>query len=191
MILVIDNYDSFTHNLVQYIGELGFEVTAARNDSISIESIEKLHPTHIIISPGPGNPQDSGISLNIIKTYSQNIPILGVCLGHQSIGHVYGGKIIQLQDPMHGKISQIYHDGKDIFLDLPNPFLATRYHSLIIDTNNFPKELKITAKTKEGVIMACRHKKYSSVRGIQFHPESLWTENGKNIIKNFLLACNQ
>nr|YP_010728592.1 anthranilate synthase component 2 [Phymatolithon calcareum]WEA76908.1 anthranilate synthase component 2 [Phymatolithon calcareum] len=186
MILVIDNYDSFTHNLVQYIGELGFEVTTARNDSISIDSIKKIHPTHIIISPGPGNPQESGISLDIIETYSPNIPILGVCLGHQSIGHVYGGNIIKLQRPMHGKISQIYHDGKDIFLDLPNPFLATRYHSLIIDKNNFPKELKITAQTKEGIVMACQHKQHTSVRGIQFHPESLWTENGKNIIKNFL-----
>lgn len=186
MILVIDNYDSFTHNLVQDIGELGFEVITARNDSISINSIKEINPTHIIISPGPGNPQESGISLEIIEKYSPNTPILGVCLGHQSIGYVYGGNIIKLRRPMHGKISQIYHDGKDIFLNLPNPFLATRYHSLIIDTNNFPKELKVTAQTKDGIVMACQHKKYSSVRGIQFHPESLWTKNGKNIIKNFL-----
>lgn len=186
MILVIDNYDSFTHNLVQYIGELGFKVTTARNDNISIDSIRDMHPTHIIISPGPGNPQESGISLDVIETYSSSIPILGVCLGHQSIGHIYGGNIIKLRRPMHGKISEIYHNGKDIFLGLPNPFLATRYHSLIVDSNDFPKELKITAQTKDGIIMACQHKQYPSVRGIQFHPESLWTENGKHIIKNFL-----
>nr|YP_010728857.1 anthranilate synthase component 2 [Lithothamnion corallioides]WEA77107.1 anthranilate synthase component 2 [Lithothamnion corallioides] len=187
MILIIDNYDSFTHNLVQYVGELGFEITTARNDNISINTIKQIKPTHIIISPGPGNPRESGISLEIIKRCSNDIPILGVCLGHQSIGHVYGGEIIKLMHPMHGKISEIYHDGKDIFAELPNPFLATRYHSLVINTDNFPEELRITAKTNDGTIMACQHKKYPYLRGIQFHPESLWTENGKILIKNFLL----
>lgn len=188
MILVIDNYDSFTYNLVQYIGELGFEIKTVRNDRLSAHTVQKISPTHIIISPGPGNPEESGVSLDIIKTYSQHIPILGVCLGHQSIGHVYGGKIRKLVHPMHGKISKIYHNSQDIFSELPNPFLATRYHSLIIDQHTLPNELKITAKTKEGTIMACQHKKYPLVRGIQFHPESLWTEYGKTIIKNFMLS---
>lgn len=187
MILIIDNYDSFTHNLVQYVGELGFYITTARNDNISIKTVKKINPTHIIISPGPGNPHESGVSLEIIKHCSNNIPILGVCLGHQSIGYVYGAEIIKLTYPMHGKISEIYHDGKDIFTDLPNPFLATRYHSLIINQGNFPEELRITAKTKEGTIMACQHTKYPHLRGIQFHPESLWTEHGQTIIKNFLI----
>nr|YP_010470992.1 anthranilate synthase component II [Synarthrophyton patena]UVF62821.1 anthranilate synthase component II [Synarthrophyton patena] len=188
MILIIDNYDSFTHNLVQYVGALGFNVKVARNDNLSISAITKINPTHIIISPGPGHPLDSGISLEIIKTCAQNIPILGVCLGHQSIGYVYGGQIIKLVNPMHGKISPIYHSGRDIFSTLPNPFLATRYHSLVINTQFFPKELEITAKTKEGIIMGCQHKKYPSLKGIQFHPESLWTESGKTLIKNFLLT---
>nr|AYR05945.1 anthranilate synthase component 2 [Lithothamnion sp.] len=187
MILIIDNYDSFTHNLVQYVGELGFDITIARNDNISIKTIRQINPTHIIISPGPGNPQESGISLEIIKNCSNDIPILGVCLGHQSIGYIYGGEIVKLAYPMHGKISEIYHDGKDIFADLPNPFLATRYHSLIINDYNFPEELRITAKTKEGAIMACQHTRYTYLRGIQFHPESLWTEHGQTIIKNFLI----
>nr|YP_009541632.1 anthranilate synthase component 2 [Synarthrophyton chejuense]AYR05641.1 anthranilate synthase component 2 [Synarthrophyton chejuense] len=186
MILIIDNYDSFTHNLVQYVGELGFPIRIVRNDEISINTIQKIQPTHIIISPGPGNPLESGISLEVIKTYAPNIPILGVCLGHQSIGHVYGGKITKLSEPIHGKISKIYHNKKDIFSNLPNPFLATRYHSLIINKNDLPKELNITATTEDGTVMACQHKIYTSLRGIQFHPESLWTENGKTIIKNFL-----
>lgn len=187
MILIIDNYDSFTHNLVQHVGELGFKIKIVRNDNISIKKIKEIKPSHIIISPGPGNPIESGISLDIIKNCSKDIPILGVCLGHQSIAHVFGGKITKLLYPMHAKISKIYHNNKDIFLELPNPFLATRYHSLIINKDFLPPDIEITAETKEGLIMACQHKKYPLLRGIQFHPESLWTENGKSIIKNFLL----
>nr|QJF58311.1 anthranilate synthase component II [Corallina officinalis]QJF58510.1 anthranilate synthase component II [Corallina officinalis]QJF58709.1 anthranilate synthase component II [Corallina officinalis]QJF58908.1 anthranilate synthase component II [Corallina officinalis] len=188
MILIIDNYDSFTHNLVQYVGELGYRIKIARNDKLSIEEIFQFQPSHIIISPGPGNPKASGISLDVIKHFSYKIPILGVCLGHQGIGYIYGGKIKKLNQPMHGKISKIYHNGEDIFYKLPNPFLATRYHSLVIDNNNLPNELKVTAKTEDGIIMACQHRQYTMVRGIQFHPESLWTEYGKTIIKNFLLS---
>ena len=187
MILIIDNYDSFTHNLVQYAGELGNKIKVVRNDKTYLKEIRDLKPTHIIISPGPGYPKDSGVSIDIIKHFASQIPILGVCLGHQSIGYTYGGNIQRLQQPMHGKISEIYHNQQDLFLDIPNPFKAIRYHSLIIGNSNLPNELKITAKTKEGVIMACQHKQYPLVRGIQFHPESLWTENGKKIIENFLV----
>lgn len=187
MILIIDNYDSFTYNLAQYIGESGLKIKIIRNDKTSLKKIQELHPTHIIISPGPGDPKQSGISLDIIKHFSSSTPILGVCLGHQSIGHIYGGQIKKLIKPMHGKISQVYHNNQDIFEKLPNPFKATRYHSLIIDNIKFPSELNITAQTKEGIIMGCNHKKYPLVRGIQFHPESFWTPEGKIIIKNFIL----
>ena len=186
MILIIDNYDSFTHNLVQYIGEFKFRVKVVRNDTISLHHIERLGPTHIIISPGPGGPEESGISLEIIKAYADTIPILGICLGHQSIGYVYGGKITKLEHPTHAKISAIYHNNSDIFSQLPNPFWATRYHSLVIDNNDFPKDLVITAYTRDGIIMGCQHKIHTRVRGIQFHPESLWTDNGKLILRNFL-----
>lgn len=186
MILIIDNYDSFTYNLEQYIGELGHNITIARNNQISIQEINDIKPTHIIISPGPGSPEESGISLNAIQHFSSLIPILGVCLGHQSIGHIYGGQIKQLEKPMHGKLSKIYHDGEDIFQKLPNPFTAARYHSLVIDKDSLPSELKITAQTEEGIIMGCQHKKYPLVRGLQFHPESLWTQNGQIIVKNFV-----
>lgn len=188
MILIIDNYDSFTQNLVQYVGELGFNIKVSRNDEISIQDIIFLKPTHIILSPGPGNPDNSGISLNLIKNFASTIPILGVCLGHQSIGYVYGGKIKQLNQPMHGKISQVLHNNLDIFANLPNPFFVARYHSLVIDNNQFPENLEVTAWTNDGIIMGCRHKKYSLLRGIQFHPESLWTQQGKLIIENFLLT---
>lgn len=191
MILIIDNYDSFTYNLMQYVGELKSPVKVLRNDSIPLNYIEEKKPTHIIISPGPGNPENSGISLDIIKYYAKSIPILGVCLGHQSIGYIYGGKIKKLEKPMHGKMSYIHHDNQDIFDGLPNPFLATRYHSLIINREDLPKDLIITAITEKGTIMGCRHKKYPLIRGIQFHPESLWTESGKLIIKNFLLDKTQ
>nr|YP_009488616.1 anthranilate synthase component II [Grateloupia filicina]AWD77342.1 anthranilate synthase component II [Grateloupia filicina]BCB14950.1 anthranilate synthase component II [Grateloupia asiatica] len=186
MILIIDNYDSFTQNLVQYVGELGFDIQVVRNDQISLNDIDIIKPTHIIISPGPGDPQQTGITLELIKKYANKIPILGVCLGHQSIGYIYGAKIIQLQDPMHGKISKIQHHGTDLFTNIPNPFWATRYHSLIIDRQTIPQELEITAWTEDGIIMGCRHKKYKLLRGIQFHPESLWTDKGKIIIHNFL-----
>jgi len=187
MIIIIDNYDSFTQNLAQYIGTLNFNIKVIRNDEFKEQNLKDLNPSHIIISPGPGKPQESEICLNIIKNYSNKIPILGVCLGHQSIGYVYGGKIKKLKKPMHGKISQIVHNQEDIFIKLPNPLNVTRYHSLIIDENNIPNNLKITAWTKEGTIMACKHKKYKKLYGLQFHPESLWTHKGSQIIENFLL----
>uniref|UniRef100_UPI003002B6CC anthranilate synthase component II n=1 Tax=Anunuuluaehu liula TaxID=3049639 RepID=UPI003002B6CC len=187
MILIIDNYDSFTQNLVQCVGELGFDIQVSRNDEITINDVVKINPTHIILSPGPGNPKDTGISLQLIQHYASKIPILGVCLGHQSIAYVYGGQIKQLNEPMHGKISEIIHDNQDIFYQLPNPFLAARYHSLVIDSKSLPDDIEITAWTHEGIIMGCRHKIYSLLRGIQFHPESLWTYEGKLIIRNFLL----
>nr|YP_010904177.1 anthranilate synthase component II [Catenella fusiformis]WCH57428.1 anthranilate synthase component II [Catenella fusiformis] len=188
MILVIDNYDSFTQNLVQYIGELGFEMYISRNDEISVQEVSLLSPTHIILSPGPGSPNDTCVSLQLIREYGHRVPILGVCLGHQSIGHVYGGYIKQLSNPVHGKTSKIFHNNTDLFNDLPNPFIAARYHSLIVDCGSLPQELEITAWTDNNIIMAFRHKHYRLVRGIQFHPESLWTYNGKIIIQNFLLA---
>nr|YP_009293932.1 anthranilate synthase component 2 [Ahnfeltia plicata]AOM65620.1 anthranilate synthase component 2 [Ahnfeltia plicata]UAT97195.1 anthranilate synthase component 2 [Ahnfeltia plicata]UAT97400.1 anthranilate synthase component 2 [Ahnfeltia plicata] len=188
MILIIDNYDSFTQNLVQYVGELGFSIKVVRNDEIALDNIEQIQPTHIIISPGPGSPTDSGISLNVIKHYAHSIPILGVCLGHQSIGYVNGAEIEQLNKPMHGKITEIYHDSSDLFSKLPNPFYATRYHSLIIRKINLPQDIIVTAWTYDGTIMACRHRKHNFLRGIQFHPESLWTNHGKLIIENFLFS---
>nr|YP_010902983.1 anthranilate synthase component II [Hypnea pseudomusciformis]WCH55037.1 anthranilate synthase component II [Hypnea pseudomusciformis]WCH55436.1 anthranilate synthase component II [Hypnea pseudomusciformis]WCH56630.1 anthranilate synthase component II [Hypnea pseudomusciformis] len=187
MILIIDNYDSFTQNLVQCIGELGCDIIVLRNDELSLTDVVKLDPSHIILSPGPGNPSNvGGILLNLIYYYAHKIPILGVCLGHQSIGYVYGCNIVQLNEPVHGKISKIFHDQKDIFKNLPSPFLATRYHSLVIDKNYLPSELEITAWTEDGIIMGCRHRQYNLLRGIQFHPESLWTHEGRKIIENFL-----
>lgn len=187
MILIIDNYDSFTQNLYQYIGELEQKILVKRNDEISITDIEDINPSHIILSPGPGEPNESGICINIIKEYSNHIPILGICLGHQSIGYTYGSVIKQLQTPIHGKLSNIVHNKKDIFKDLPNPLEVSRYHSLVIDNQNVPKNLEITAWTSNGTIMGCRHKIYKKLRGIQFHPESLWTKEGKKILANFLL----
>nr|ARW60129.1 Anthranilate synthase component II [Laurencieae sp.] len=187
MILIIDNYDSFTQNLYQYVGELGKQIIVKRNDEISIEDIKRIKPTHIILSPGPGQPEESGVCLDIIDEYSDKISILGICLGHQGIGYIYGGKIKQLEKPMHGKVSNVIHNNTDIFKDLPNPLEVSRYHSLIIDNNNLPKNLEVTAWTSEGIIMACRHKIHKKLRGIQFHPESLWTKEGKKILKNFLL----
>lgn len=191
MILIIDNYDSFTYNLVQYTGELGLTVKIIRNDHKNISYVQRLNPTHIIISPGPGSPTESGLSLDIISQYASQIPILGVCLGHQSIGYIYGGKIQQLDQPMHGKMSLVYHNGKNIFMNIPNPFKAIRYHSLVINRKDLPSALQITASTQDGLIMGCQHKKYPNLQGIQFHPESLWTEKGKKIIKNFLLKPSQ
>lgn len=187
MIIIIDNYDSFTFNLAQHIGELGYSITILRNDKTCLNDIKYFQPTHIIISPGPGCPQETGASLEIISYFAPRIPILGVCLGHQSIGHIYGSTIKKLKKPMHGKISQIYHSKQKLFKDIPSPFNAARYHSLIIEKNNLPHALKITAQTKEGLIMGCQHTQYTNVQGIQFHPESLWTEYGKKIIQNFLL----
>jgi len=185
MILMIDNYDSFTYNLVQYLGELGAKVKVYRNDKISINDIKKLKPKKIVISPGPGRPEDAGISPAVIREFAGKIPILGVCLGHQAIGFVYGAKIIISKKPMHGKTSLIYHNKKDIFRSIPNPFEATRYHSLLVDKKTLPKCLEITAWTKKGEIMGLRHI-HLPLWGVQFHPESILTKSGKDILNNFL-----
>jgi len=185
MILMIDNYDSFTYNLVQYLGELGQKLVVYRNDKITIGAIKKLKPKHIVISPGPGRPKDAGISKGVIREFKGKIPILGVCLGHQCIGEVFGGDIVQAPRLMHGKTSMIYHDGKAIFKGVKNPFEATRYHSLIIKKSTLPKVLKITAKTKANEIMAVKHKALP-IWGVQFHPESILTKEGKKLLKNFI-----
>jgi para-aminobenzoate synthetase component 2 len=185
MILVIDNYDSFTYNLVQYLGELGEEVVVYRNDEIDLAGIEQLKPSHIVISPGPCTPNEAGISLSLIQHFKGVIPIFGVCLGHQSIGQAFGGEVIRAEKLMHGKTSQILHDEKTIFTDIPNPFTATRYHSLIVRRETLPDCLEISAETAEGEIMGLRHKEYA-VEGVQFHPESIITENGLHILRNFL-----
>lgn len=185
MILMIDNYDSFTYNLVQYFGELGANIKIYRNDVISVEDIAKMRPKKIVISPGPGRPEGAGISVEIIHSFAGKIPILGVCLGHQCIGHAYGGKIIQAKKLMHGKTSMIRHNNKDIFKDIENPFEATRYHSLVIEKKTTPKCLEVTARTSDGEIMGIHHKDYP-LWGVQFHPESILTVEGKKILKNFL-----
>lgn len=185
MILMIDNYDSFTYNLVQYLGALGADMKVYRNDKITLSQIKKLKPGKIVISPGPGRPEGAGVSCRVIKEFSGSIPILGVCLGHQAIGFVYGARIIGAKNLMHGKTSFIYHNKKGIFKGIPDPFEATRYHSLIVERKNLPEELEITAWTKEGEIMGLRHKQYP-VWGVQFHPESILTKSGKDILANFL-----
>jgi len=185
MLLVIDNYDSFTYNLVQYLGELGQDVRVVRNDGIAAAEIAGMAPTHIVISPGPCTPNEAGISLDTIKMYAGKIPILGVCLGHQSIGQAFGGKIVRAARVMHGKTSQIHHDGKGVFSGLPNPFEATRYHSLLIEKATVPDALEVTAKTDEDEIMAVRHKTLP-VEGVQFHPESFLTTAGKDLLRNFI-----
>ena len=185
MILIIDNYDSFTYNLVQYLGELGADLKVYRNDKITIEQIKKMRPEKIVISPGPGRPEDAGISVALIKEFSGKIPILGVCLGHQAIGYAYGGKIIQAKELMHGKTSPIYHNKEGIFESIDNPFEATRYHSLVIDAKKVPDCLQVTAWTDDKEIMGVKHKEYS-LWGVQFHPESILTKAGMSILKNFL-----
>ncbi|MDD2752047.1 MAG: aminodeoxychorismate/anthranilate synthase component II [Candidatus Omnitrophica bacterium] len=185
MILMIDNYDSFTYNLVQYLGALGAKVKVFRNDKISIALIRKLAPQKIVISPGPGRPENAGVSCEVIKQFSGKIPILGVCLGHQAIGYAYGGKIIIAKKLMHGKTSLIYHNQKDIFRKIPNPFEATRYHSLLVERKSLPACLEVTAWTKEKEIMSLKHKKFP-LWGVQFHPESILTKSGKDILQNFL-----
>jgi anthranilate synthase/aminodeoxychorismate synthase-like glutamine amidotransferase len=185
MLLVIDNYDSFTYNLVQYLGELGQEVRVVRNDEIAAADVAGLAPSHIVISPGPCTPNEAGISLDVIKTYAGKIPILGVCLGHQSIGQAFGGKIVRAARVMHGKTSMIHHDGKGVFAGLPNPFEATRYHSLLIERASVPDSLEVTARTDENEIMAVRHKTLP-VEGVQFHPESFLTTAGKDLLANFI-----
>jgi len=185
MILMIDNYDSFTYNLVQYLSELGEKLVVHRNDKISLAEIEDLNPSHIVISPGPGRPVDAGISREVIEEFGKRIPILGVCLGHQCIAETFGGKVVSARRLMHGKTSMIYHAGRGIFQDIPSPFKATRYHSLIVDRKSLPKTLKVIARTKDKEIMALKHKKFP-VWGVQFHPESILTEHGKKLLKNFI-----
>ena len=185
MLLMIDNYDSFTYNLVQYFGELGEDVRTYRNDEIPAADIAALAPTHIVISPGPCTPNEAGISLDVIKTYAGRIPILGVCLGHQAIGQAFGGRVVRAARVMHGKTSKIFHDEKGVFFGLPNPFEATRYHSLLIERATVPDALDVTAKTWDEEIMAVRHKTLP-VEGVQFHPESFLTTAGKELLRNFL-----
>jgi anthranilate synthase/aminodeoxychorismate synthase-like glutamine amidotransferase len=185
MLLMIDNYDSFTYNLFQYLGELGQDLKVFRNDRVSIAEIERMKPDRIVISPGPCTPREAGISVETIRHFAGKIPILGVCLGHQSIGEAFGGEVILAPYLMHGKTSMIHHDGRTIFEGLPNPFEATRYHSLIIKRETLPPVLEISAWTDDGVIMGVRHRKYV-VEGVQFHPESILTTAGKDILRNFL-----
>ncbi len=185
MILVIDNYDSFTYNLVQYLGELGAEMKVARNDQITVAEIERHLPDKIVISPGPKTPSEAGICLEVISKFSGRVPILGVCLGHQSIGQAFGGKVIRAPHLMHGKTSEIHHDGKTLFEGLPNPFVATRYHSLIVERESLPSCLEISATTSDGLIMGLRHRQMK-VEGVQFHPESILTQPGKQLLANFL-----
>ncbi|MDI3519944.1 MAG: anthranilate synthase component [Caldanaerobacter sp.] len=185
MVLIIDNYDSFTYNLYQYVGEMKEEVMVVRNDEITVEEVAKLNPNKIILSPGPGRPENAGICVELIKNLGQKVPMLGICLGHQAIGCAYGAKIVKADRIMHGKISLIFHNGRGIFKNIKNPIEGMRYHSLVIDRNTLPEELEITAQTEEGVIMGVRHRKYP-VYGLQFHPESILTEQGKEILRNFL-----
>jgi para-aminobenzoate synthetase component 2 len=182
---MIDNYDSFTYNLVQYIGELGEKIVVYRNDEITVEKIKKLKPKKIVISPGPCTPQEAGVSVDVIRSLAGKIPLLGVCLGHQCIGEAFGGNIVRAGRLMHGKTSMIRHDGKSVYKGLTNPFEATRYHSLIIEKKSLPSELVITSQSEDGEIMGVRHKKYR-IEGIQFHPESILTREGKKLLKNFL-----
>ena len=194
MIIVIDNYDSFTYNLVQYLGELGTdfpvaaEIRVYRNDQISLDIIGQLNPDGIVISPGPGRPEDAGVSLQLIKEFGSHLPILGVCLGHQSIGQVFGGKIVSAPVLMHGKTSAIYHHNVGVFAGLTNPFTATRYHSLVIEKETLPDSLEITAWVEDGTIMGVRHRHYPHIQGVQFHPESILTESGKQLLGNFLAS---
>ena len=189
MIFVLDNYDSFTYNLVQYLGEMGETVEVRRNDQVSIPDIERLNPTHIVVSPGPCTPREAGISIELIRHYAGKKPVLGVCLGHQAIGAAFGGDVVRARKVMHGKISQVQHDGRTVFRDAPQPLTATRYHSLIVAENGLPQELEISADTRESdgtrVIMGLRHRRYP-VEGVQFHPESVLTDSGRLLLRNFL-----
>ena len=184
-VLIVDNYDSFTYNLVQELGELGAELEVFRNDAIDIEEIRRLAPDRLLISPGPGRPEDAGITMAVIREFAGQIPIMGVCLGHQAIGAVYGGTIVHAPTLMHGKTSEILHDGNGLFRNLDSPMVATRYHSLVIDPNSIPDCLEITARTAEGVIMGVRHRELA-VEGVQFHPESILTPGGYTLLGNFL-----
>jgi len=185
MILLLDNYDSFTYNLAQYLGELGCYVEVHRNDKITVDEIARRKPERIVISPGPCTPQDAGICIELIERLAGKFPIFGVCLGHQAMGEAFGGKVVRAPKIFHGKTSEIHHDGKNIFRKLPDPFIATRYHSLIVERKSLPRELTITAQTDDGVIMGLRHRRYK-IEGVQFHPESVLTSCGKQILQNFL-----
>jgi anthranilate synthase/aminodeoxychorismate synthase-like glutamine amidotransferase len=189
MVFVLDNYDSFTYNLVQYLGELGAEVEVRRNDQVTVEEVEALHPERILLSPGPCTPQEAGISIDLIRHFAGKMPLLGVCLGHQAIGAAFGGNVVRARNLMHGKTSQVEHDGKTIFSGLPSPMTATRYHSLVVSEQDLPKDLEVSAKTRDrdgsSVIMGLRHRHFP-VEGVQFHPESVLTGEGKQLISNFL-----
>lgn len=185
MVFVLDNYDSFTYNLVQYMGELGAEMEVRRNDELTVDEVEALEPQRILLSPGPCTPQEAGISIELVRRFAGRVPILGVCLGHQAIGAAFGGDVVRAAKLMHGKTSEVEHDGKTIFTGIASPMTCTRYHSLIVSEKNLPKELEISARTADGTIMGLRHRKYA-VEGVQFHPESVLTADGKRLIKNFL-----
>ena len=185
MLLILDNYDSFTYNLVQYFGELGCESVVRRNDQVSIDEIAELKPAHICISPGPGRPAEAGVSNEVVRRFAPSVPLLGVCLGHQCIAEVFGGRVVRAERLMHGKTSEIHHDGSGVFAGLPNPFSATRYHSLIVAPEDLPGELEITAKTAENEIMGLHHRDFP-LHGVQFHPESILTAEGKKLLANFL-----
>jgi anthranilate synthase/aminodeoxychorismate synthase-like glutamine amidotransferase len=186
VLLVIDNYDSFTYNLVQYLGELGAELHVVRNDAITVEEIESLKPSHIVISPGPCTPNEAGISLELIERLAGRVPILGVCLGHQAIGQSFGARVVRSRVVMHGKVSPVHHDGSGVHAGVPSPFTATRYHSLTLDSDSIPPELRVTAWTESGEVMAVEHRELP-IFGVQYHPESIMTEHGKKILANFLL----
>jgi anthranilate synthase component 2 len=185
MVLMIDNYDSFTFNLVQYLGELGAQMKVFRNDEVSVPAIERLAPSHIVISPGPGTPNEAGISLETIERLADRIPILGVCLGHQAIGQAFGGKVVRAKQVMHGKVSRIRHDDQGVFREIPNAFVATRYHSLVVERASLPACLEVSAESEDGEIMGLRHRGLP-VEGVQFHPEALLTEHGHKMLQNFL-----
>ena len=186
MLLVVDNYDSFTYNLVQYLGELGSEMRVVRNDEVSVDEIEtEIRPDRVLISPGPGTPDTAGISLEVIRRFMGKVPILGVCLGHQAIGQHFGGKVVRAPEPVHGKPVEIVHDGRTIFSEIPNHFEAGRYHSLIVDREEWPEELEISAESPDGLVMALRHRSLP-IEGVQFHPESILTQHGKQLLSNFL-----
>jgi anthranilate synthase component 2 len=185
MVFVLDNYDSFTYNLVQYMGELGAEMTIRRNDELTVDEVETLAPERVLLSPGPCTPQEAGISIDLIQRFAGKVPILGVCLGHQAIGAAFGGDVVRAPKLMHGKTSEVEHDGKTIFTGIDSPMTCTRYHSLIVSDQNLPADLEVSARTADGTIMGLRHRQYP-VEGVQFHPESVLTDDGKRLIKNFL-----